>query len=89
MNLYDETNVPPYFPFTLYCSYSKISSFIAVLNIGVVRGCFYLLIFDSEKFSTLVCRLPFAVNVNLNLSSSCRQSTAGFIGRVIVMEISY
>ena len=39
-----------------------------VLTIGIVRDCFYLLIFYSEKFSTWVWRLPFAVNVNLNLS---------------------
>ena len=41
-----------------------------VLTIGIVRDCFYLHIFYSEKFSTLVCRLPFAVNVNLNLSNA-------------------
>ena len=58
----------PYFPFTLYCFYTKISSFMPVLTIGIVRDCFYLLIFYSEKFSTWVWRLPFAVNVNLNLS---------------------
>ena len=46
--------VSPYFPFTLYCFFSKISSFVPVLTIGVVRDCFYLLIFYSEKFSTWV-----------------------------------
>ena len=61
--------VSPYFPFTLHCFYTKISSFMAVLTIGIVRDCFYLLIFYSEKFSTWVWRLPIAVNVNLNLSS--------------------
>ena len=60
---------PPHFPFTLYCFYTKISSFMPVLTIGIVRDCFYLLIFYSEKFSTWVWRLPFAVNVNLNLSN--------------------
>ena len=39
-----------------------------VLTTGIVRDCFYLFIFYSEKFSTRVWRLPFAVNVNLNLS---------------------
>ena len=39
-----------------------------VLTIGIVPDCFYLLIFYSEKFSTWVWRLPFAVNGNLNLS---------------------
>ena len=42
----------PYFPFTIYCFYTRISSFMPVLTIGIVRGCFYLLIFYSEKFST-------------------------------------
>ena len=39
------------------------------LSIRIALDCFYLLIFYSEKFSTDVCRLPYAVNVNLNLSS--------------------
>ena len=39
-----------------------------VLSKGIVLDCFYLLIFYFEKFSTDVCRLPCAVNVNLNLS---------------------
>ena len=39
-----------------------------VLSTRIVLDCFYLLIFYSEKFSTDVCRLPCAVNVNLNLS---------------------
>ena len=39
-----------------------------VLSKRIVLDCFYLLIFYSEKFSTDVCRLPYAVNVNLNLS---------------------
>ena len=66
--LYHVTTFSPYFPFTLYCFYIKISSFMPVLTIGIVRHCFYLLIFYSEKFSTWVWRLLFAVNVNLNLS---------------------
>ena len=63
------TKFSPYFPFTLYCFYAKISSFMPVFAIGIVRDCFYLLIFYCEKFSTWVWRLPFAVNVNLNLSN--------------------
>ena len=39
-----------------------------VLSTRIVLDCFYLLIFYSEKFSTDVRRLPYAVNVNLNLS---------------------
>ena len=42
----------PYSPFTLYCFYTKISSFMPILIIGIVPDCFYLLIFFSEKFST-------------------------------------
>ena len=40
-----------------------------VLSTRIVLDCFYLLILYSEKFSTDVCRLPYAVNVNLNLSN--------------------
>ena len=39
-----------------------------VLSTRIVLDCFYLLIFYSDKFSTDVRRLPYAVNVNLNLS---------------------
>ena len=39
-----------------------------VLSKRIVLDCFYLLIFYFEKFSTDVCRLPCAVNVNLNLN---------------------
>ena len=41
-----------------------------VFSITTALDCFYLLIFYSEKFSTDVCCLPFAVNVNLNLSNT-------------------
>ena len=68
MNLYHVTKFSPYFSFTVYCFYTKISSFMPVLSIRIALDCFYLLIFYSEKFSTAVCRLPYAVNVNLNLS---------------------
>ena len=68
-NLYHVTKFSTYFPFTLCWFYTKISSFMPVLTIGVVRDCFYLLIFYSEKFSTWVWRLPFAVNENLSLSN--------------------
>ena len=69
MNLYRVTKFPPYFSFTVYCFYTKISSFTPVLSTRIVLDLFYLLIFHSEKFSTDVCRLPYAVNVNLNLST--------------------
>ena len=48
-----------------------MSSFIPVLTIGIVLDSFYLLVFYSEKFSAWVWILPFAVNVNLNLSIMC------------------
>ena len=48
-----------------------------VLSTRIVLDCFYLLILYSEKFSTDVCRLPYAVNVNLNLSSSKRYQCRG------------
>ena len=68
MNLYHVTKFSPYFSFTVYCFYTKISSFMLVLSTRIVLDCFYLLILYSEKFSTDVCRLSYAVNVNLNLS---------------------
>ena len=33
---------PSYLPFSLYCFYTKISRFMPVLTIGIVRDCFYL-----------------------------------------------
>ena len=52
VNLYHMTTFSPYFPFTLYCFYTKTSSFMPVFTLGIVRDCFYLLIFYFEKFST-------------------------------------
>ena len=51
--------------FSVHCFYTKISSSMPVLTTGIVEDCFYLLIFYSEKFSSWVWRLPFAVNLNL------------------------
>ena len=53
--------------FTVY--YLLISSFRSVLSRRIVLGSFYLLIFYFEKFSTWIWRLPFAVNLTLNLSN--------------------
>ena len=54
-----------------------------VLSKRIVLDFFYLLIFYFEKFSTDVCRLLCAVNVNLNLSTSYKHiltsSTLNFI----------
>ena len=55
VNLYHVTKFAPYFPFTPYCFYRKISSSRPVLTIGIVRNCFYCL------FSILNLSLTFAV----------------------------
>ena len=86
MNLYRVTKFSPYFPFTLFCFYTEISSFMPVLTIGIVRDCFYLLIFYSEKFSTWFWRLPFAVNVNLNLSNISQRTTARVVDHPEIMH---
>ena len=50
-----------------------------VLSTRIVLDCFYLRIFYSEKFSTDVCRLSYAVKVNLNLSTDSKfQATQPF-----------
>ena len=46
---------------------SPLFSVMSVSTIGIVGDCFYLLIIYSEKFSAWVCRLQFALNVNLKL----------------------
>ena len=48
-------------------------------SMRIALDLFYLLIFYSEKFSTDVCRLPYAVNINLNLSSSMRWTWQAWI----------
>ena len=73
------TKFSPYFSFTVYCFYTKISSFTPALSIRIALDCFYLLIFYSEKFSTDVCRLPYAVNVNLNLSINYNYSDKSIV----------
>ena len=40
VNLYHVTKFSPYFLFTLYCFFTKISSFTSVLTTGIVRDCF-------------------------------------------------
>ena len=53
-----------------YYFYSYISSFTPVLFIRNVLDSFYLLIsiLRNSQLKSAVCRLPFAVNVTLNLS---------------------
>ena len=48
-----------------------------VLSTRIVLDCFYLLILYSEKFSTDICRLLYAVNVNLNLSTNADSQPRG------------
>ena len=54
-----------------------------VLSKRIVLDCFYLLIFYFEKFSTDVCRLPCAVNVNLNRSNNSNNDCSRFQGGII------
>ena len=58
-----------------------------VLSKRIVLDCFYLLIFYFEKFSTDVCRLPCAVNVNLNLSIDNVSYTLAFAFFIIIMVV--
>ena len=46
-----------------------------VLSTRIVLDLFYLLTFYSEKFSTDVCRLLYAVNVNFDLSNNASCSS--------------
>ena len=58
-----------------------------VLSKRIVLDCFYLLIFYSEKFSTDVCRLPYAVNVNLNLSIEVHRLHPDDLKKLITCQI--
>ena len=58
-----------------------------VLSTRIVLDCFYLLIFYSEKFSTDDCRLPYAVNVNLNLSNDSEATRAR--GIIVLVKSNY
>ena len=60
---------PLFSVYSIVSRHKKVVKFMSVLTIGIVRDCFYLLIFYSEKFSTWVWRLPVVVNLNLNLSN--------------------
>ena len=65
--------------------YLPISSFRLVLSITIVLDCFYLLIYYFEKFSTRVWRLPFAVNVTLNLSINTNKQRFIIIIPIIII----
>ena len=54
--------------FMVHYFYPQISSFTLGFFITMVVDCFYLVIYYFEKFSTRVWRLPFAINITLNLS---------------------
>ena len=49
----------PYFPFTIYCFYTRISSFMPVLSVRIVLDCFYLLIYilRNSQLESDVCSL--------------------------------
>ena len=55
--------------FSLNCLLLLLKNFIPVLYLRIVLDSFYLLVFCSEKFSTWISLLPFAVNANLNLAN--------------------
>ena len=55
--------------FSLNCLLLLLKNFIPVLYLRIVLDSFYLLVFCSEKISTWISLLPFAVNANLNLSN--------------------
>ena len=59
VNLYHVTKFFPYFPFTPYRFYTKISSFMRVLTLGIVRNCFYCLfsILRDFQLESDVCLL--------------------------------
>ena len=65
--------------------YLQISSFRLVLSITIVLDCFYLLIYYFEKFSTRVWRLPFAINVTLNLSINTNKKRFIMIILIIII----
>ena len=67
VNLYHVTKFSPYLSFTVYCFYTRISSFMPVLSVRIVLDCFIYL-FSILRNSVLNLNLTFAVNVNLNLS---------------------
>ena len=67
-NLYHVSKFYVFLSFTFHYFCTKVSRFWRVLSIRFVLGCFYLLSFYFEKFSTSIWRLPFAVKVTLNLS---------------------
>ena len=93
----------PSFPFTFRLLFIIWTHVLVVslnlLSIRIVLSCFYLLIFNFQKFSTWIWRLPFAVYVMLKLSNnyvSCipwlqlpqRSITTAYIGPMIgVLEI--
>jgi len=57
-NLCHVTRFSPYFPFTLYCFYAKISGFMPVLTIEI--GTVFIFLFSTLRNSQLrsdVCRL--------------------------------
>ena len=67
MNMYHVTKFSLYFSLTVHYFITNISSFPPVLSKRIVLDCIYLLSFYFKNFSTSIWRLPFPVNVTLNL----------------------
>ena len=79
MNLYPVTKFFPYFSFTVYCFYTKISSFIQKNRSGLFLTA-YVLFWETD-----VCRLPYVVNVNLNLSNVTTVDLSFIIVSIIII----
>ena len=82
----------PSFPFTcrllLIISTHKLVVSRNFLAIRIVLGCFYLLSFYFEKFSTLVWRLPFAEYVKLKLSNNSVFNNTPYLESVPASSLS-
>ena len=88
MNLNHVTKFPPYFPFTLCCFYTKISSLMPVSTIGIVRDCFYLFIFYFEKFSAWVWLLGNLRSNNADDNENVKK-TIGLISKTTTSHVHH
>ena len=69
VNLCHVTKFSLYLSFTVLSFYKNRSSFTSFSSIRIVLDCFCLIICYFQKFSIWTCRLHFAVNATLNLST--------------------
>ena len=67
LNTYHVTKFSLYFSFTVHYIITNISSFTPVLSEKLFRTVFICSVSIFTNVSTLIWRLPFAVNVTLNL----------------------